>query len=103
MRVTAGSTPKGQTAWQAYIVNGIPRGIFVDVDTSAGSFTTDPIYVTSLAGNNRHWATSGGSCPYTPTTTGFRIYVRWIDNATPPTPQSANADGWHINWIAYEP
>lgn len=103
MRISGGSTLKGQTAWQPYVVGGTAYGIFVDVDTSSGGFTKTPTYVTSLGGDSRHWATTGGSSVYGATTTGFRIYVRWVNNTTPPTPQSANADGWHVNWIGYEP
>jgi hypothetical protein len=72
----------------------------VDVDTSSAGFTKTPTYVTSLGGTTRHWATTGGSSVYNATATGFRIYIRWVNNTTPPTPQSANTDGWHITGSA---
>jgi Domain of unknown function (DUF4962) len=104
MKIRAESTPKGQTAWQAYVVSSTPRGIFVDVDTSTAGFTSTPVYITSLGGDSRHWATSGGSSVYNATAIGFRIYIRWVDSTIPPpTPQSANTDEWHVNWIGYEP
>ena len=45
----SGSTTPGSTDWQPYPGN---TGIYLDVDTSAGKFTTTPKYFTSLGGNS---------------------------------------------------
>ncbi len=63
--------------------------------------------MTSIGGTSSHWATVGATSVYpipsstVPTATGFRIYIRWVDNS-PLTPAQANGFGWHINWIGYE-
>jgi len=93
--IASGRTEPGATNWQVYS----PTGIFVDVDTSSAGFRIGAIYVTSLGGNSSHWATTGGTSIYTPTATGFRVYVRWVDGG-PLTPAQANQLGWHINWHA---
>jgi hypothetical protein len=94
--IARGSTPVGNTAWQQY-PDG--EGVFVDVDTSSSGFTTTPIYITSLGGDTQHWGTTGATSIYTPTPTGFRVYVRWWGGG-PLTPALANQNRWHINWIA---
>jgi hypothetical protein len=97
-----GSTPVGNTAWQQYSDPGtgvFEQGVFVDVDTSSAKFTTTPLYITSIGGFGFHWATTGATSIYTPTPTGFRVYVRF-SNGQPITPAVANQLGWHINWIA---
>jgi hypothetical protein len=96
VQVVAGATQVGNTAWQQY-PDG--EGVFVDVDTSHGGFTTTPIYITSLGGTSAHWHTTGATSIYLPTPRGFRVYVRWA-NGGPLTPAVANQNGWHINWIA---
>jgi hypothetical protein len=83
--------------WQVYG----PTGIYVDINTSAAHLTGVPVYVTSLGGVNSHWATAGATSIYSATATGFRIYVKWLDNS-PLTPAAANSAQWHINWIAME-
>jgi hypothetical protein len=93
--IARGSTPPGNTAWQAYG----SEGIFVDVNTSSAEFTTTPIYITSLGGISNHWRTTGATSIYIPTPTGFRVYVRWAGGGLL-TPAVANQYGWHINWIA---
>lgn len=98
-RIASGRTTPGSTAWQPY--QGGNTGIFVDVNTSAAQLTGTPVYVTSLGGNNAHWATTGATSIYLPTATGFRVYVRRWDS-TPITPAQANGWQWHINWIAME-
>jgi hypothetical protein len=71
------------------------------VNTSEGYFTHTPMYIASLGGNSSHWSTVGGSSIYMPTPTGFRVYVKWVDNS-PLTPAQAQSLGWHINWIGME-
>jgi hypothetical protein len=103
VQVTRGSTPPGNTAWQQHSSEPDTafggQGIFVDIDTSSAGFTTTPIYITSIGGTSHHWATTGATSIYTPTPTGFRVYVRFPDGGSL-TPAIANQYGWHINWIA---
>jgi hypothetical protein len=104
VEVSRGSTPVGTTAWQQYFVSGagggvFEKGVFVDVNTSSAGLTTTPIYITSLGGNGGHWVTTGATSIYSPTPTGFRVYVR-LSNGGELTPAMANQYGWHINWIA---
>ena len=94
----SGSTTPGSTNWQPYPGN---TGIFLDVDTSAGKFATTPKYFTSLGGNSSHWATTGVTSIYTPSPTGFRVYVRWSDGSAL-TPAQANSLQWHVNWLGVE-
>ena len=54
---------------------------YLDVDTSAGKFTSTPRYFTTLGGNSSHWATTGATSIYNATPTGFRVYVRWSDGS----------------------
>jgi len=113
--ISAGSTVPGTTAWKVYsttenrqIRGGVVapittvHGIFVDVDTSAARFSSTPVYVCSLGGASSHWATVGGSSVYSASPTGFRIYVRWANGDTPPTPAQANEWQWHVLWIGLE-
>jgi hypothetical protein len=100
-RIAAGRTPPGTTDWQVYLANSIYNGIYLDVDTSAAHFTGTPVYVTSIGGNSSHWSTTGATSIYNPSATSFRVYVRWVDGS-PLTPATANANGWHINWIGTE-
>jgi hypothetical protein len=95
-QVSSGSTPVGNTAWQQFPGG---EGIFLNVDTRSAEFKTTPVYITSLGGNNHHWWTTGATSIYAPTSTGFTVYVRWV-NGGPLTPAMANEYGWHINWIA---
>ena len=94
----SGSTTPGSTNWQPYSGN---TGIYLDVDTSAGKFSTTPQYFTSLGGNSSHWATTGVTSIYTPSPTGFRVYVRWSDGSAL-TPAQANSLQWHVNWLGVE-
>lgn len=96
-RIASGRTTPGSTSWLAYGSSGI----YLDVDTSAAKLTVTPVYVTSLGGNSGNWSTAGATSIYLPTAIGFRVYVKWVDNA-PLTPAQANAWQWHINWIAME-
>jgi hypothetical protein len=93
IKIASGSTTPGSTNWQAYGANGL----YLDVDTSAGKFTTAPRYITSIGGNSSHWATTGATSIYNATPTGFRVYVRFSDGSAI-TPAQANTFQWHINW-----
>jgi hypothetical protein len=97
-KIASGSTPAGNTAWQQYAGG---HGVFVDVNTSAGRFSTIPVYITSIGGKNLHWATTGATSIYSATTTGFRVFVKWSDSGAL-TPATANGFQWHINWIGME-
>ena len=98
IRIASGSTTPGSTNWQPYSGTA---GIYLDVDTSTGKFTTTPKYITSLGGSSSHWSTTGVNSIYTPTPAGFRVYVRW-SNGTALTPAQANSFQWHVNWVGIE-
>ncbi|MFP2913779.1 S8 family peptidase, partial [Pyxidicoccus sp. 3LFB2] len=55
-----------------------------------------PLYFTSLGGTSSHWTNLGATAIYTPTATGFRVYLR----SPGITPALANQWGWHLNWQA---
>ena len=99
-RISAGQTPPEATAWQPYPSADGP-GIYVDVDTRAGKFSSTPIYVTSLGGREKHWVTAGATSIYNATATGFRVYVRRLNGAAL-TPDEARSLKWHINWYGIE-
>ncbi|GMT98398.1 hypothetical protein KH5H1_25170 [Corallococcus caeni] len=90
--VCRGQTQQNATAWQQYT----HEGIYVDVNTASCGFSETPLYFTSIGGLSTHWVSSGATSIYTPTPTGFRIYVHLPGI----TPGQANAYGWHINWQA---
>jgi hypothetical protein len=106
-KIAAGSTTPGATNWQVHSTKEGPPAIYLDVDTSAASFTTTPVYVTSIGGNGDHWRTTGGSSVYQATPRGFRVYIRWERKSESTTqvltPEIANDEKWHINWMAFEP
>jgi hypothetical protein len=92
-RICTGSTPIGNTAWQTYATTDV----MVRVDTSACNFTTRPIYMTGLVGDNLLYLTTGGSTPYVPEATARTQFEIYVPNATP---VYANANNWHIEWTA---
>jgi|KBSSwiStaDraftv2_1062776.scaffolds.fasta_scaffold359210_1 hypothetical protein len=94
-KVGTGNTTSGSTAWQVYN----PAALYVDVDTSAAKFSSTPVYVASIGGNGAQWQVAGVNAIYFPTATGFRVYIRWLEDGSPLTPATANGFGWFINWI----
>ncbi len=104
-KIASGSTIPGATKWQAFK----NYGIYVDVDTSAAGFTQIPVYVTSIGGGSiesKHWRTLGGNCVYETTPKSFRVYLKWDSTSGTDkvlSPQYANDEKWHINWMAFEP
>lgn len=94
LRIAVGRTTPGSTNWVQYSSDGL----YVDVDTSSAGFTSTPYYFTSLGGNISHWATTGATSIYYPTSNSFRVYVKFTAGTI--TPAQANRWGWHINWTA---
>jgi hypothetical protein len=93
----AGSTRPGEQ-WQDHGTNGI----YIDVDTSDARFTTTPVYVTSIGSTGGgNWMLTGTAAIYSPTSTGFRMYLRWIDSQTLRV-TDAQRFGWYVNWIGVE-
>jgi hypothetical protein len=43
----------------------------------------------------------GTGAIYSPTATGFRLFVRWSDG-TALTPATAQSYQWHVNWIGVD-
>ncbi len=105
-RIGTGKTEPGNTNWKPVPVQGVPRGIGVEVDTRSAGFKTIPNYVASLAGDDYHWMLTGTSAIYNATRTGFSINLRWWDWGQQPLPQLtkkfANERRWHVTWIGAE-
>jgi hypothetical protein len=91
-QICTGQTTPGNTDWKP----NTAYGVYVDVNTSACGFASPPLYLTSLGGDSNHWKTKGATSIYSPTATGFRIYVNKSDGITP---AQANSYQWHINWM----
>ncbi|WP_433246202.1 hypothetical protein ACQPYK_44810 [Streptosporangium sp. CA-135522] len=96
-RIAAGKTRPGQ-GWISY---GGNTGLYIDVDTTSAAFTGSPVYTSSVGGSGDQWALTGTSAVYTPTATGFRVYVRWSDSS-PITPATAETFQWYVNWIGVD-
>jgi hypothetical protein len=95
-RVASGSTVPGQ-GWVSYF----GTGLYIDVDTSSAHFTGRPTYTSTVGGIGGQWALTGTGAIYSPTATGFRIYIRWSDgHAISPT--DAQTFQWHVNWIGVD-
>jgi peptide methionine sulfoxide reductase MsrB len=85
-----GQTVQGATGWQQYDANGI----YLDVNTAGCGFSSTPQYFTSIGGWSSHWMTTGATSIYSPSATGFRVYI----HSPGITPQAANQLGWNISW-----
>jgi hypothetical protein len=92
LRIVCGRTKPGATNWRQYGQNGI----YVDINTSAAKFSSTPFYFASIGGSSNHWTTQGATSIYSPTPTGFRVYV-FQPNITV---EKAKKWKWHINWCA---
>jgi len=87
-----GATSPG-AGWVAYS----PTSISITVNTSGCAFSSTPMYFTSVGGLGNHFQLTGTSAIYSPTATGFILYVKRRDG-TALTPVDAATDGWFINW-----
>jgi hypothetical protein len=90
--VCNGKTTAGSTSWVQHNANAV----YVNVNTSACELTTAPKYFTVLGGSSQHFDSQGATAIYSPTATGFRIYV----SHGGVTPTEANDRRWHIVWNA---
>jgi len=96
-RLCAGRTTKGSTGWTVHT----SYSVYVDVDMSHCGFSSTPVVVTSVGGESSHWQSTGGSEIYSITSTSFRNYVNFLNQASV-SPSTANSWSWHMNWVAYE-
>ncbi|MEZ0074925.1 hypothetical protein [Planotetraspora sp. GP83] len=96
-RMASGKTRPGQ-GWRVYA----PNSICIDVDTTAGQFTGNPIYLTSIGGaGGMQYDLVGTSAVYDITANKFSVYLKWRDDRDL-TPAMAQQFGWYINWIGYD-
>jgi hypothetical protein len=93
-QICSGST----TAGADWLVWGT-TALVMTVNTSGCGFTSTPKYFTSVGGAGSHFELVGASAIYSPTPTGFTIYIRKNDESLL-TPADAVAGGWFINWQA---
>ncbi len=96
-RIAAGRTAPGE-GWVSYASD---HGLYIDVDTSSAHFTGSPVYTISVGGVGDQWGLTGTSTVYTPTATGFRVYVRWSTGAEI-TPKHAQEFKWYVNWVGVD-
>lgn len=100
-RIFAGSTEWGQ-GWKQYATDGL-KTVLLEVDTSAAEFSSTPLYVISLTGSyNMFLANGGANGVYSPTPTGFSVFIRMYDGKDIPVDAVINDWLWGINWIGIE-
>ncbi|MCG5217024.1 hypothetical protein [Streptosporangium sp. KLBMP 9127] len=95
--MASGKSSPGQ-GWRTYA----PNSICIDVDTTAGQFTGNPVYLTSIGGaGGMQYDLVGTSAVYDITANKFSVYLKWRDDRDL-TPAMAQQFGWYINWIGYD-
>lgn len=92
--ICSGNSTSG-TGWVAY--NGTT--ISLSVNTSGCAFTSTPRYFTSMGGLGSHFELVGYSAIYSPSATGFTVYVQ-RNNGAALVPADAVTGGWFVNWTA---
>lgn len=92
------------TGWQDYVYQGDVVGVYIDVDTSHCGFTSTPNYFTSITGIDHHNNVVGSSGIYSPTPTGFRIYLKHHNRLHGATIDAniANEQSWHLQWMGVQ-
>ena len=90
--ICAGSTAPG-AGWVSYSTTSLR----ITVNTAGCAFTGTPMYFTSIGGLGNHFEIVGASAIYSPTATGFILYVK-KNNETALSVSDAVAGGWSINW-----
>jgi RNA polymerase sigma factor (sigma-70 family) len=110
-KIAHGRTAPGE-GWQRYGTTDeeAALGIYIDVDTSEAKFKSVPTYITSLGGDNGHWAVTGASAIYPrvdkdgkqlPLESGFRIYLHFPSDPDFPAAAQEAKKKWYVNWVAY--
>ncbi|CAF4731562.1 unnamed protein product, partial [Rotaria sp. Silwood2] len=84
------------TLWQLFPNDGI----YMNIDTTNCSFTSTPVYFTSMAGDTVHWELVSYNAIYVPTKNSFTIYVRAL-NGWNSTDMFTNSQlyRWNVNWF----
>lgn len=88
----AGSTTPG-AGWTVYDQNTIR----LTVNTVGCAFTGTPKYFTSIGGLGSHFELIGASAIYSPSATGFTVYIKKNDGSAL-EPANAVAGSWYLNW-----
>ena len=90
------SGKSSHTLWQLYNIDGITMAI----DTSNCTFTSTPLYFTSMAGISSHWILTSYTAIYSPTPNSFRVFARAMNgwNSTEML-DYAQLYSWDINWV----
>jgi hypothetical protein len=99
LHLCRGTTPVGGTPW--HLLGGSQLQLTVDI--SSCGFSLRPLIMCQLVGLAHHSQTLGGSNPAPPSggkkdAEAFDVLV--TDTTGSVDPVSANADQWHIAWIA---
>ena len=86
--------------WQSCLTQTYTASLFVD--TSASGFSSTPVYVASLGAlSDPGMKITGGGGVYSPSISGFTVYLQWTGLETNTASATLPADnGFHINWIA---
>ncbi|MER5619278.1 hypothetical protein [Streptomyces sp. NPDC002215] len=98
LRVGSGKTTPGG-GWQTYST----EGVYIDIDTTSAKFSGDPVYHASIysTGGSQLW-THGAHAIYQVSATGFRLYLRWVDdakrNGKQLTPETCQQYGFYVAW-----
>ena len=93
-------TTPGSTSWTA-TSGGISalKGLYVDIDFTDAGFDKVPYIEASLVGRVDNWVMMLTVSEIT--TTSARVYIHSSYAGFDPTAAQANANYWHVTWIAY--
>eukprot|EP00729_Bicosta_minor_P018365 gene18365-5136_t len=101
--ICTGDTGASITNWVRYDESGSNYDSYVDVDTRACGFSIDttPIYIPSLHCSGHCAFVQGASEIYTPTATGFRVYLTSSDRSSKIDTYTYSWESdWHVQWVA---
>jgi hypothetical protein len=75
LRMCTGKTTAAVWSFYEVYIDGTRCGAYIDIDTSACGFTAAYNYFPTLLSAPSIWTTVGVTSIYSPTATGFRLYV----------------------------